>query len=72
MLPLFSYLPRYTQRWAVVYFGLPPFPQCLPWGKEAVIRLQTPQTAKADDVVTLAENTVLPKTFHPSDELAAQ
>lgn len=31
-----------------------------------------PQTAKTDVAVMLPENTVLPKTFHPTDELAAQ
>lgn len=31
-----------------------------------------PQRAKVDAAMMLAEKTVLPQTFHPSDELAAQ
>lgn len=44
----------------------------LPWEKGAVIHIQPSQTAKADTAVMLTENTALPKTFHPSDELAPQ
>lgn len=70
MLLPFSCLPRYVQRWAVVSFDLPSFPQCLPWGNGAVVHIQPPQTAKEDAAVTLAENIVLPKTLHPSDEFS--
>lgn len=56
----------------MICFDLPPFPQCLSWGKGAVVCILLPQRAKVDAAVMLAENTVLPQTFLPSDELAAQ
>lgn len=46
-------------------------PSVFPGGEGAVVYIQPPQTAKADSAGTLSENTVLPKTSHPSDELAA-
>lgn len=60
------------QKWTAGCFELPPFPQCLPWGKAAVVCILPPQAAKTDVAVVLPENTALPKTFHPTDELAAQ
>lgn len=62
----------FTQIYAMICFDLPPFPQCLSWGKGAVVCILLPQRAKVDAAVMLAEKTVLPQTFHPSDELAAQ
>lgn len=60
------------QKWAAGCFELPPFPHCLPWGKAAVVCILPPQAAKTDVAVMLPENTALPKTSHPTDELAAQ
>lgn len=49
------------------HFSLGVFP-----GENPVVCILPPQTAKTDVAVMFPENTVLPKTFHPTDELAAQ